>query len=77
MGANGSGGDLYIHKGGTVMSRNLGNQINVRLNSQNFEKLVDISKKVGLTKAEIARRAVQVGLDAFDKAWLPGTSDGR
>lgn len=46
--------------------------LNTRLYRSDLEKVLQISRRLRLEKAEVVRRAVREGLKSFDNANLPG-----
>lgn len=46
--------------------------LNTRLYRSDLEKIMRISRRLRLERAEVVRRAVRVGLKSFDTANLPG-----
>ena len=58
-----------------MLTKRLDRPLNVKIDQATLNDLESISRRLGLDKSEIARRALRVGLREFHGAELPGSPD--
>ena len=58
-----------------LSSKPKGTNINFVADKGDRERLERVSRRLALSKSEVARRSLRLGLDRFEKISLPGSSE--